>query len=255
MKILCSDFDGTLSYGGIDAKKCEMIHSWRESGNKFGIISGRGAAFYNDIQSQYSALEFDFFAACNGAIILDGEGNLLFRAVCNDLPFLTIAKELFREDTLFINLCGANDDWMQVLPVCLDVKKLAPHVSTSAILLDDLFEIKCFSQICAVQPTPENAAQLAQQLRKKYGQWVNPLQNGQCIDIPPIGVDKAQAVYRVMEHFGASYDDMITVGDNHNDAAMIREFRSYAMAHGVESIKAMANGIVSNVVEILQKEI
>jgi hypothetical protein len=36
---------------------------------------------------------------------------------------------------------------------------------------------------------------------------------------------------------------------------MIREFRSYAMAHGVESIKAMANGIVSNVVEILQKEI
>jgi hydroxymethylpyrimidine pyrophosphatase-like HAD family hydrolase len=36
---------------------------------------------------------------------------------------------------------------------------------------------------------------------------------------------------------------------------MIREFYSYAMANGVDEIKALANGIVSDVTEIIEKEI
>ena len=256
MKILCSDFDGTLSHGGIDAKKCDAIHNWRAEGNKFGIISGRGAAFYNEIKSKYPALEFDFFAACNGAIILDGEGELIFRAItCETLPFSALAKELFTAGCTFFNLCAPNDDWMQIISVCQDIENLPSYAtpSTSA-LLDDLFEVRFFSQICAVQTTPEKAAILAQTLSEKYGQWVNPLQNGVCIDIPPHNVDKAQAVYRVMEHFCAKYDDMITVGDNYNDLDMIREFHSYAMENAVDTIKeASTNGIVADVTEIFNK--
>ena len=255
MKILCSDFDGTLSYGGIDFQKCDAIHAWRAKGNKFGIISGRGAAFYHDVKSKYPSLEFDFFAACNGAIILDGDGALLFRATCRELPFLTIANKLFEEGCTFFNLCGADDDWMQIVSVCRDIENLPPYASPdSSVLLDDLLEVRSFSQICAVQPTPEGAARLTQVLREQYGQWVNPLQNGRCIDIPPRGVDKAQGVLRIMEHFGASYDDMITVGDNYNDADMIREFRSYTMAHGVAPLKDLANGVVASVTEILRIE-
>ncbi len=42
MKILGSDFDGTLTVGGIDAAKCEAIRAWRRVGNLFGLVSGRG---------------------------------------------------------------------------------------------------------------------------------------------------------------------------------------------------------------------
>ena len=57
-----------------------------------------------------------------------------------------------------------------------------------------------------------------------------------------------------MEFFGGKYEDVITVGDNINDTDMLREFRSYAMESGVESVKTLADGIVSNVTEIFEKE-
>ena len=44
-------------------------------------------------------------------------------------------------------------------------------------------------------------------------------------------------VIKLMELVGASYDDVITVGDNVNDYDMIKEFKSYAMESGVQSIK------------------
>ena len=39
-----------------------------------------------------------------------------------------------------------------------------------------------------------------------------------------------------------------------DSTAMIREFRSYAMANGVKAIRNLADGIVSDVTEIIEKE-
>ena len=80
------------------------------------------------------------------------------------------------------------------------------------------------------------------------------MQNGRCIDIVPFGVNKAEGLYRVMEFFGCAYEDVIAVGDNINDADMLREFRSYAMESGVEEMKALADGVVRDVTEIFEKE-
>ena len=33
MKIIASDYDGTLNHGGIDDKKREAIKKWRDAGN------------------------------------------------------------------------------------------------------------------------------------------------------------------------------------------------------------------------------
>ena len=57
-----------------------------------------------------------------------------------------------------------------------------------------------------------------------------------------------------MEFFGCTYEDVITVGDNINDIDMIREFRSYAMENGVDEVKKLADSIVSDVTELLEKE-
>lgn len=38
MKIIAGDYDGTLSYGGIDDKKREAIKKWRETGKMFAQI-------------------------------------------------------------------------------------------------------------------------------------------------------------------------------------------------------------------------
>ena len=101
----------------------------------------------------------------------------------------------------------------------------------------------------------EQAEAAAEAMRKLYGDFLTPLQNGIFIDVVPKGVNKAEGMYRVMEFFGGTYEDVITVGDNINDTDMLREFRSYAMESGVESVKALADGIVSNVTEIFEKEV
>ena len=40
-----------------------------------------------------------------------------------------------------------------------------------------------------------------------------------------------------------------------NDIDMIREFNSYAMENSVDELKSMANGIVSDVTELIAKEL
>ena len=48
---------------------------------------------------------------------------------------------------------------------------------------------------------------------------------------------------------------MVVIGDNINDLDMIRAFRSYAMASGVQIVKDAADEIVSDVTELIQKEL
>ena len=68
-------------------------------------------------------------------------------------------------------------------------------------------------------------------------------------------MDKAKGIYLLMDILGAEYDDVIAVGDNINDRAMIEEFRSYAMKNGVDAIKELADYTVSSVTELIEKEI
>ena len=49
MKLIGSDYDGTLNHGGIDEAKLSAIRRWREAGNLFGVVSGRGPEFLAEL--------------------------------------------------------------------------------------------------------------------------------------------------------------------------------------------------------------
>lgn len=71
----------------------------------------------------------------------------------------------------------------------------------------------------------------------------------------PRGVNKAEGLLRVAEHFGIPREDVIAVGDNGNDMDMIRAFRSYAMENGVCELRAAAGAIVGSVTELIMREL
>ena len=50
-------------------------------------------------------------------------------------------------------------------------------------------------------------------------------------------------------------EDIIAVGDNVNDEAMIKEFYSYAMENGVVSIKEIADCMTVSIEELIEKEL
>jgi hydroxymethylpyrimidine pyrophosphatase-like HAD family hydrolase len=250
MKILGSDLDGTFSHGGVGEAKCAAVHAWRAAGHKFGIISGRGNDYVHEIRRIYPNLELDFFAACSGAYITDGDGNVLHEVRCTSVDVPKFAADLSAWGCKFINFCG--EHYACIVAKAEDLPYwIKPE---SMVLLPDVPAKTYFYQISVAFPTPEEAAVLVEKVREVYGEWLNPLQNGTCIDIVPRGVDKAKGMYFVMDLFGGTYEDVIVVGDNVNDADMIREFRSYAMANGVPAIKEMAHAIVEDVTDLLKRE-
>ncbi len=233
MKILASDYDGTLNYGGIDDKKRTAIEKWRAAGNLFGIVSGRGLdtlmeMVYND------KISCDFLLACSGAVICNQEGKILKETRCNGKYAHSIIQALFQ------------------------LKCKVAYVQfpfTNTIMSDEeIPKVSYFNQISTILDTFEEAAEVTAKIKEQFGHLITPLQNGRCIDIVPAEMNKAQGLYQLLTLMEATYEDLIVVGDNINDLDMIMEFRSYAMENAVLSVKEQADDIISSVTELIEKE-
>ena len=245
MKIIASDYDGTFNHNGIDDNKREAVSKWRKAGNLFGIISGRGYPSLKDIVDR-KPFEYDFLICNNGAVIFDDKEQMIFENRCDG----SYAKPLITD--MFEWGCPtANID--KDVPVM--VKPGDDEVEEGEYTLKTLPEITYFNQISTYLDSTDEATKVVKKIESKYSDILTPLQNGNCIDIVPQGVNKAQGIYSLLKIVGAEYDDVIAVGDNINDTHMIAEFRSYAMENAVDSIKDLADYIVSDITEIFEKEL
>lgn len=245
MKIIASDYDGTLNHKGIDDVKRNAISKWRKAGNMFGIVSGRGYLSLLYVIEKEN-FEYVFLLCCNGAVVCDKKGNVLKESRCDGALAKPFIEDLFSWGCPFANI-------EKDTPVM--VRALKSDCEDDEFTFSTMPEITYFNQISTMLETVEEASKIVDKINDKYKDSLNPLQNGTCIDIVPSGMDKAKGIYALLGVLGAEYGDVIAVGDNINDAAMIEEFRSYAMENGVESIKRAANYITSGITELIEKEI
>ena len=245
MKIIATDFDGTLNHNGIDNKKREAISLWRKSGNLFGIVTGRGVRSIYEVINDKN-FEYDFIICNNGAVICDADLNILAESRCEGEIAVPFIKTLFEWGCPFANI----DKDTSVM-----IRNVGYEPEEGEYTIKTVPQIDYFNQINTYLETEEEASFIVKKIQNTYGEYFNPLQNGGCIDIPPKGVDKAFGVYSLLKLVGGSYKDVITVGDNYNDKDMIREFRSYAMQNGVDYIKELADDITSGITELIEKEI
>lgn len=246
MKIIGSDYDGTLNHDGIDDKKLKAIDKWREAGNIFALISGRGPGDILEIYKE-KQFGFDYLVADNGAVILKPDGEIVSDIRCDG----KIADELLKL------LLESGCPWGEVhtsFP-CRVYADNEMCVEDDGYTLETVPEIPYFNQISTMLDDFEEAERVTAIVKEKMGDRLNPLQNGRCIDIVRKDMDKAKGLYLLMEFVGARYDDIIAVGDNINDTDMIREFRSYAMESGVESIKELADYTTTGITELIEKEL
>lgn len=245
MKIIASDYDGTLNHGGIDDVKRNAIKRWRKAGNLFGLVSGRGAPDLIELRRK-NDFECDFLLASNGAVILTPEGKILSESRCDG----SLAMPLLE----FIMSIGC--EWASVHTnfKCI-IDERDDERFEDEFTLETLPEIPYFNQISTILPDDNEAERVTEAIKNRFGEHLNPLQNGRCIDIVSADMNKAKGLYNLLKIVGAEYNDMITVGDNINDTHMIAEFRSYAMENAVESIKNIADFITPGVTELIEKEI
>lgn len=245
MKIIASDYDGTFNHNGIDDNKRNAVAKWRKAGNLFGIISGRGYPSLKDVVDR-NPFEYDFLICNNGAVIFDDKERIVFEIRCDGSYAKPLITDMFRWGCPMANI----DKDVPVM-----VKPGNNKAETGEYTLETLPEITYFNQISTYLDTVDEATVVVKNIEEKYSDILTPLQNGNCIDIVPQGVNKAQGIYALLKLVNATYDDVIAVGDNINDTHMIAEFCSYAMENAVDSIKELADYIISDITEIIVKEI
>ena len=97
MRILGSDFDGTLTHK-LGEETYAAIRAWRAAGNMFGIVSGRPLSFSAEVQASYPELELDFFVGFNGAAVIDGCGNMIYEKTCTEVSATDLTADLVALD-------------------------------------------------------------------------------------------------------------------------------------------------------------
>lgn len=251
MRILGSDFDGTLTHK-LGEETFAAIRAWRKAGNKFGIVSGRGTGFFFELKERYPELEMDFFVGFNGAAILKGDGRLLY-----EKRYAEVSSKDLMNHLLDWGCPCAFYNGEEFFCVVRDRKDIPDWIDKAdGRFPEELPVLPYFVQISTHCPGSESiAAEVVEKIREAYGDSLNPLQNGICIDIVPPGINKTTGLLRIAEHFGSSREDVIAVGDNINDTDMIRDFYSYAMERGVDSIKMLADATTETVAELIRREL
>lgn len=248
LKIIASDYDGTLNHGGIDEKKKNAISGWRKAGNIFSVISGRGAPDLIRIFKKDN-FECDYLIADNGAVIMKPDGEI----VCEDKIDVSVAKPFLE----FLFSQGCKWGYVQTTFPCRVFKddNFGEYDEDECFSFEEVPEFPFVYQINTALESFEEAARVTEAIKDNFGDVLNPLQNGTCIDIVSVNMDKAKGIYKFIDLLGAEYSDVITVGDNINDKDMIKEFRSYAMENAVPLIKELADYETSGITELIEKEL
>lgn len=224
MKIIASDFDGTINYHGkVSDEDKEAIKRFRRAGNKFGIVTGRDVELSQWIR-QGDNFEFDFIISCTGAFIRDGDGNVLYvkrgkmGAFFDDI----VAKALELQSCFFTVGNGFNKCYVDTL------QKIPYDFS----MLDE------FTHANSTFPSDEKAAEFAEYVNSNYGDLISAHRNGWSVDMPPAHTSKVTGIYEYAKMF--DNPEIYAVGDNVNDLPMIQEFCGYAVSNAVDAVKQAA---------------
>lgn len=241
MKIIASDFDGTINYHGkISDEDKAAIHRFRQAGNKFGIVTGRDAELSQWIRQEHG-FEFDYIISCTGACIRDGEGNFLYIKKGKVGPFFDdLIKKAMELKTCFFTVGD-------LFNKC--------YVDTLGKLPYDFSMLKEFTHANCTFPSDEAAEEFVQYVRANYGDKISAHRNGWSVDMPPANTSKVTGIYEYASMFEGP--EIYAVGDNVNDLPMIKEFCGYAVSNAVESVKQAAShqcDRVCNMIDELMKE-
>lgn len=203
MKVLVSDFDGTL----LTTRKQliqnnQAVQEFRKKGNLFIIATGRNFTSIMKEIKQIS-LEFDYLICNDGAMILNQNGT------CLEISFLSSdcqkkIIELFSKFPYQMNWYF--DDGFHY------VKKEIKTANRVIIKFEDLGQAK---QV--LETVQKEIPQLDGYISRN---WVNIMDKN---------INKSIAIHKLKELASIAEDDIYTIGDNANDQKMLEEYHGYVI--------------------------
>lgn len=253
---VATDFDGTLcqSYPDgykINDKTLAAIKVFRKKGNLFGVVTGRSYIWAYPVFKNLNTFEFDYIISDNGAQCFDKDGNTIFsnkiktyRGFAKD--FVTTVLE-FSDEVEETGICFEKDRF--------NFEKNNPEGNgeyySKYSVLDELCDRDEFVMVNAVCKNYETAAKLKEEILVRFGEYLDPAQNGRCLDITAKGINKATGISQYAKAVGVIHDNIYSAGDNYNDLPMIKSFHGCAVESAVDVLKNEAEFICEDIAGLI----
>ena len=264
MKYLACDLDGTLLKEDhtISKENLEAIVRFKEAGNKFIISTGRNLDSIYDLFKDYPEIEYDYIVACNGAIVVDKNKNVISSNYINS----NIAEGVFNDFISKKDICihfEADGEHYLVEPKEIECTSSSSQ-DTSEILfhfknrisVEDLFSKErkySFISVFSTKKDIEVAEKAKDLLIENYGHGLEAFRNQYFVDIAPKDCSKGNGLRKVLELDNVDVDYLYAIGDSFNDVSMFNLTKnSFTFYNVEEELKAIANNYVSSVGECIK---
>lgn len=230
MKLIASDFDGTLFRGGeISARDRAAIAAWRASGKLFGIVTGRGGEL-PDYAVNELGLALDFAVCGSGSMLYNGRPELY---ETHTTP--GIYADMLEAEAKRMNAEG----WGRCM-----VSGNGGNGGSESNGGDS------FCQFSTRFARDAEAAEYVKRVNAAIPR-INAFQNGRCVDVVGAGISKATGIACTARRFGVEEREIIAVGDSYNDLPMIRAYHGCAIRGS--AIESAAPMVCADIAELCER--
>ena len=247
-KVFASDFDGTLYFYKAEVKlppeNVEKIRTYQEAGHLFGLCTGRQIGGLTPFITGF--VKPDFFITSSGACIVDSE----FREIRKRGVDRKVADALVKE----LNPKGYRLTLDVECDICVFAKMDYPGKYYVITGVDDAPE-GLIHQVSVHTESLEEAASIAADINRRYGDTVEAFQNVIEIDIAPKGCSKGKGVEVLRDYYRSVYGDikLYGIGDSINDLPLLEAADvSYTFPYAPEIVQQRATKVVDTICDALE---
>lgn len=237
MKVLASDFDGTLYFQEIGYKEpdIEAILQFQQKGNKFGFCTGRpllGIVHFLDHR-----ITPDFYILNSGAYILDDKRRCLYKntiafEICTSLveQYSNCAMTILSEKYIYYTMAQEHHHKHDIFKPYAHLNREIEILGISLHLDDN-----------------QMALETAEKIRQSF--HLDAFVNMGSIDCVAKGCSKSTGIQAIKKHYGLN-QEIACIGDNYNDLPMLESSAlSFTFTNSPEPVKAAANYLVDSLSE------
>lgn len=250
MKVLASDYDGTLRTGKtVDAKDIAAIAKFRAAGNLFGLVTGRSM---ESIQKEIAVNQFgfDFLVANNGGVVYDKDFQKL---QCLYMDFDKALDIIAYIKTLDCVSFVINDGFYRY-KIKVDDSQIDHKYGDMLEVTqeEEVLDRGKIAQLVISLNDQQLAHEITEYLNTEFKGYVVAYTNVNCVDIVPVGVSKAEGLYVIENYLELNHEDIYAIGDSYNDLPMIEEFHGCCVAHAQDEILQAATKVYDSVGDAIE---
>lgn len=251
MKLLATDYDGTLKYGdSVMEEDLEAIRRWQSEGNLFCIVTGRsGASISKEMEDH--GLNVDYLVCNNGALIFDKDWNRLYENYMETIAAIDLVyamKEMDDVVSVVVN-DGMKRHKIEVNPNLKDNRygHLKPDMAE-----EDALNLPRYCQIVISMTDSEAAVKMAEQINHFFSAYLNAYANNTCVDVVASGVNKGEGLTFAAAYAGIEDPDVYAIGDGYNDLPMIEAYENgAAIAFAPADVQEAARNVYMSLSEMV----